>query len=294
MAAENQGSRPIIRDLVSFDDLRKVEAIEREAWGMSDIDVTPLTVRIASCAAGNLWIGAFDGPALIGFAFAFFGMEHGQVSLHSHMLAVKESYRGSNVGYQLKLAQRERALALQVRRMTWTFDPLQSRNAHLNFAKLGVVSDSYHQDFYGPETSSILHRNGTDRLWVTWPMSSRRVQCRLQGKDDRSELLDKLSTLVPLVHFNGDGHPVLSDLSEALGKHRVAIEIPSDIDAMEQKNSDLAYQWRLVTRHAFTEALKAGFFVAEFCRTVRGQQGPGVYLLEKGTLAESVPELIPN
>ena len=70
---------------------------------------------------------------------------------------------------QLKQAQRERALTLGIQRITWTFDPLQSKNAHLNFAKLGTVSDRYKPDFYGPETSSLLHRNGTDRLWVTWP-----------------------------------------------------------------------------------------------------------------------------
>jgi predicted GNAT superfamily acetyltransferase len=291
MAAEIPGSKLVIRDLDSFDDLRKVEAIEREAWRMSDADVTPLTLRIATRTAGNLWLGAFDGTALAGFAFAFFGMERGRLSLHSHMLAVKESHRGSGLGYHLKLAQRERALALGVREMTWTFDPLQSMNAHFNFGKLGVISNSYRPDFYGTETSSVLHRNGTDRLWVSWPMSSRRVQSRLQGKDNRAEMLDALSTLSPLVHFNGDGHPVLGDISEALARQRIAIEIPSDINAIETKDPKLARDWRLMTRQAFVGALQAGFFVADFCRTVRGQQGPGVYLLEKGCIEEYVPEM---
>ena len=58
--------------------------------------------------------------------------------------------------------------------MTWTFDPLRSLNAHLNFSKLGVISDSYRVDFYGPQTSSHLHTNGTDRLWVTWHMADAR------------------------------------------------------------------------------------------------------------------------
>ena len=73
-------------------------------------------------------------------------------------------------------------MAMGVREMTWTFDPLQSRNAHFNFSKLGVVSDTYKVDFYGPETSSMLHRNGTDRLWVRWMLNSRRVRDRLAGK----------------------------------------------------------------------------------------------------------------
>ena len=175
--------------------------------------------------------------------------------------------------------------------MTWTFDPLQSRNAHLNFAKLGVVSESYKVDFYGAETSSVLHRNSTDRLWVTWPLTSRRVQERLLGKDNRAAMVDALSTLTPLIRFNGDGKPVRTDLTAAIGRQRIAIEIPSDIGDVERKNPALAKEWRMHTRWAFAEALKAGFFVAEFCRTVRGQQGPGVYLLEKGKVEEYVPEL---
>jgi predicted GNAT superfamily acetyltransferase len=278
-----------------------------------------MTLAIATKEAGSIWVGAFDGAKLAGFAFGFLGMEHGQLIVHSHMLAVRESYRNLRVGYRLKFAQRERALALRIddgrnhdnrvgdgrelrtnelranglriNEMTWTFDPLQSRNAHLNFAKLGVVSESYKVDFYGEETSSVLHRNSTDRLWVTWPLTSRRVQERLLGKDNRAAMVDALFTLTPLIRFNGDGTPVRTDLDAAIGRQRIAIEIPSDIRDVERKDPALAKEWRMQTRWAFTEALKGGFFVAEFCRTVRGQQGPGVYLLEKGRVDEYVPEL---
>jgi predicted GNAT superfamily acetyltransferase len=306
-------SRPAvtIRDLQSFDDFKQVAEGEREVWGLSDLDTTPLTLAIATRAAGSIWVGAFDGARLVGFAFGFLGTEHGQLIVHSHMLAVREPYRNSRLGYKLKLAQRDRALALRIdegginngrisdarlgalriHEMTWTFDPLQSRNAHLNFAKLGVVSESYKVDFYGPETSSVLHRNGTDRLWVTWPLASRRVQQRLQGKENRAEMLDALSTLTPLVRFNGEGKPACTDLAAALNRQRIAIEIPSDISQVEQKDPALGREWRLQTRWAFTQALEAGFFVAEFCRTVRGQQGPGVFLLENSRIEEYVPEM---
>jgi predicted GNAT superfamily acetyltransferase len=286
-----------IRDLQSFGDMKQVEEVEREVWGLADLDATPLTLAIATKEAGSIWVGAFDGTKLVGFAFGFLGMEHGQLIVHSHMLALRKPYRNFNLGYKLKLAQRERALAVRIdaariHQMTWTFDPLQSKNAHLNFAKLGVVSESYKVDFYGPETSSLLHRNGTDRLWVTWPLASRRVQDRLQGKASRSEILDALSTLTPLVQFNGDGKPVRTDLAAALKRQRVAIEIPSEIACVEQKDPTLAREWRLQTRWAFNEALQAGFLVVEFCRTVRGQQGPGVYLLEKAKVEEYVPEMM--
>jgi predicted GNAT superfamily acetyltransferase len=281
----------VIRDLTTFEDLQKVEAVEREVWGVSELDALPLTMAVATKEAGSIWLGAFEGNKLIGFAFGFPGIESGSLMLHSHMLAVLAGYRDYDLGYKLKLAQRDRALALRIQRMTWTFDPLQSKNAHFNFCKLGVVSDSYKVDFYGPSTSSVLHRNSTDRLWVTWPMASRRVQQRLAGKDPRPEVMDALSGLVPLIRFNVDGAPVRTDLSAALAKQRIAIEVPSEIGAIEDNHPELAREWRTATRWAFNEALKSGFFVAEFCRTVRGKQGPGVYLLEKGSMEEYVPEL---
>jgi predicted GNAT superfamily acetyltransferase len=284
----------LIRDLESFADLQQAEALERQVWGLADRDVLPMTIIVATKEAGSIWLGAFDGPKLVGFVFGFLGMEHGHLTVHSHMLAVRESYRDLDLGHKLKLAQRERALAMGIEEMTWTFDPLQSKNAHLNFGKLGVVSDSYKVDFYGPETSSLLHRNGTDRLWVKWPLTSRRVRDRLQGKDYRSAALDACSRLQPLVQFNGDGQPLRNELSAALARQRIAIQIPSDMGAIEQKDPALAREWRQATRWAFTAALQAGFFVAEFCRRVRGKQGPGDYLLEKGRVAEYVPELEPR
>jgi predicted GNAT superfamily acetyltransferase len=174
--------------------------------------------------------------------------------------------------------------------MTWTYDPLQSRNAHFNLAKLGVVSDTYKVDFYGSETSSILHRNGTDRLWVRWLLDSRRVRDRIAGKDTHAETLDALKHLAPLVSFNGDGRPARADLAESLGRQRVSIEIPGQILAVERVDMELAHEWREATRWAFTEAIKTGFFVAEFCRSIRGQQGPGAYLLERGSVEEFIPE----
>jgi predicted GNAT superfamily acetyltransferase len=296
MAQPQSKAQIVIRDLKGFDDLKQVESVEREVWELSDLDTTPLTLAVATQEAGNLWLGAFEGGTLVGFAFGFLGVEDGRPNLHSHMLAVRAPYRNSDLGFKLKLAQRERVLAMRINgsritEVTWTFDPLQSKNAHLNFAKLGVISQSYKIDFYGPETSSTLHRNSTDRLWVKWPLTSRRVLTRLQGKDHRAEMLDALRTLQPLIQFNAHGKPTRTDLSAALLRQRIAIEIPSDIGSVEHKDPALAREWRLETRWAFTEALQSGFFVAEFCRTVRGQQGPGVYLLEKGTPEEYIPEL---
>jgi len=288
-----------IRDLKSIDDLSQLKAVEKEVWGVTGEDTLPLTLAIALKAAGNIFVGAFDkdkdkdNDKLVGFAFGFLGRERGLPTIHSHQLAVLDAYRHLDLGSRLKQAQRERALAMGIREMTWTYDPLHSRNGHFNFSKLGVVSDAYKVDFYGPETSSMLHRNGTDRLWVRWMLNSRRVRDRLAGKSTnaRLETLDAMRLLAPLVRFDPSGSPARADLAESLARQRLSIEIPGDILEIERTDMGLAREWREATRWAFREAVKARFVVTEFCRSVRGQQGPGAYLLQRGEVSDLTPEL---
>jgi predicted GNAT superfamily acetyltransferase len=267
----------VIRDLESIEELRKVPEIEQEVWEPDDRDVMPMTLLIAAKEAGSIVLGAFDGNKMVGMAFAFPGIEHGRVSFHSHMAAVLSSYQNLNLGYKLKLAQRDRALAMGVDEITWTFDPLRARNAYFNFAKLGVVSDRYKLDFYGRESSSTMHQNGTDRLWVRWELRSARVQQRLNSRAQLSELS---SSLFPLLSSDDRGRPARSDLKIANSRERIGIEIPADIATIEEKDTDLAWKWRHETRWAFTECMRGGFVVVEFLRGVPGEQA-GTYVLSK-------------
>src|SRR5947209_5568797 len=114
-----------IRDLKSIDDLSQLKAVEKEVWGMADEDTLPLTLAIACRAAGNIFVGAFEKEKMVGFAFGFLGREHGTTTIHSHMLAVLDQYRHLDLGSQLKQAQRDRAMAMGIPEMTWTYDPLQ-------------------------------------------------------------------------------------------------------------------------------------------------------------------------
>jgi len=302
----HQSTKPqiSIRELETVSDLERALELEKEVWQCDASDVVPITLAVASRAAGSIWLGAFDGDKLAGFAFALPSLEHGEAAFHSHTVGVLNEYQSTGVGYQLKLAQRKRALALGARKMTWTFDPLRSPNAHLNFCKLGVTSDRYEIDFYGTKSSSPMHSNSTDRLWVTWHLTDPRVEQRgnaafaNQNRSThpvaqnatrvgqpsgslRSEMLDALTHLEPLVRFNGNGRPAVGDLAAALARQRIAIEIPGDMGRIERDEVTLAREWRQATRRAFTDSLKAGFVVKEFCRSIRGQQGPGAYLLER-------------
>lgn len=271
----------VIRDLDGGAEMRAVEELQKEVWGIPDLDVVPLTHLVAAKAAGGVLLGAFDRETLIGFVYGFVSQEHGRVAHHSHMLAVKPAYRNFNLGYKLKLAQRERVLAQGITVMTWTFDPLQSLNAHFNFNKLGVISDRYFINFYGADAASFLHRNGTDRLWVTWLLTSCRVSGRLEGTVPALEL----ESVIPLVQLGTDDFPRRTDLTEGLSHEQALIEIPADINTLERRSGALAIEWRESTRWAFTEAIAAGYLVTDFYRQNRGEQRLGTYLLSLGEKA---------
>src|SRR5687768_15306206 len=163
----------VIRDIKTVDEMHEVEELQRQIWGVSDLDVVPALALRPQVEVGAILLGAFADGRMVGFVFGFPGILNGETIIHSDMLGVTSEYRSQSVGYLLKLAQRDAALAMGVKRITWTFDPLQSRNAHLNFGKLGVIADRYLINYYG-DTSSFLHRFGTDRLWVTWLLDRER------------------------------------------------------------------------------------------------------------------------
>ncbi|HUP49854.1 MAG TPA: GNAT family N-acetyltransferase [Thermoanaerobaculia bacterium] len=157
-----------IRPIRHLGEYHAVEDLQQEVWNVTDREVVPALHLIPACAVGAILLGAFHGQRLIGFVYGFPGFEGEHRIIHSDMLAVLPDYRERGLGRRLKLAQRDAALERGIDRITWTFDPLQARNAHLNFNRLGVTADRYLRDFYGQTSSPLHHGIGTDRLWVTW------------------------------------------------------------------------------------------------------------------------------
>ena len=251
-----------------------IEDIQREAWGFSDLDIVPAANLIAAQWCGAVVLCAYEADEMIGFVYGFPAYEKGRVSLHSHMLAVRPSWRNYQAGFFLKLAQRNCAMEMGLDEITWTYDPLQSLNAHLNFSKLGVISRRYIVNFYGEATSSPLHTGfGTDRLWVSWLLSSDRVQKRidrLRDKDlsphETEPGVETIASLPLLVRAQGE-RPELADLKSGVKASACLIEIPYNITALKKINAEAALAWRKATRAAFLAALESGLTVEDFIVT---------------------------
>lgn len=261
-----------IRDVETDAEYHAIEDIQKEAWGFDDLDTVPAATLMATQHAGGVVLGAFDGDAMIGFAYGFAAYEQGRASIHSHMLAVRPAYRNCQAGFYLKLAQRQRVLEKGLDEISWTYDPLQSLNAHLNFAKLGVVSQRYIVNFYGEATSSPLHQGfGTDRLWVRWLLNTERVN-RLASPNRRSGLgsspdsTSESSELLKSALVRRDGDRPRIQSFKPLSSGLCTIEIPHNINALKEHDAKAGYVWREATRDAFLAAIDAGFEVTNFLR----------------------------
>jgi len=276
----------LIRGMERFSEFRDAEELQKEVWGFKDRDLIPLLQLAAAHQVGGTVIGAFDGDTLVGFVYGFLGYAARSLVLHSEMLAVKPAYRNLGIGYKLKLAQRTQTLAQGItRRITWTFDPLQSRNAHFNLTKLGALADEYRIDFYGQTSSSFLHSNSTDRLWMSWLLDSQRVKQRLEGS---SVMPPALAEAVPLIRVGPDLSPQRVGSPGQLKGVSALIEVPYDIDALQGEDPALAARWRAATRWAFNQQLASGYLVEEFYRQDRDGQKLGCYLLTSRRLADFV------
>ncbi len=241
-----------IRDLASDADCGAAVELQRETWGNGFEDVVPTTILRISQKMGGVLAGAFDESGeMLGFVYGLSGFRYGRRAHWSHMLAVTPEARGTGLGLELKVFQREQLMPLGVDTVYWTYDPLVARNANLNLNRLGALPVEYVEDMYGADTGSVLHSGlGTDRFVVAWPILSSRVDW-LVSRDARGEAATRTRATPPF--------PVDETLADTAW-----VEAPARIDAILGSSPDVARDWRRRTRAAFQTHLAAGFEVTGF------------------------------
>lgn len=249
-----------LRPLCSAADYLAAVELQKLTWGRDSSEIAPLSILKIGQKVGGVSAGAFavDGR-LLGFVFGLTGVRDGRPIHWSHMLAVDPESRDLGLGTRLKLYQRELLLPLGVELVEWTFDPLEARNAYVNFNHLGAGVSSYVREMYEGETGSELARGiGTDRLIVAWRIESQRVADALAGRRPDSALYRE----APIA--NG------ADFELPVGE-TVRIETPANIQAVKDSDPDAGAAWRASTRRAFEHYLAAGYEVDAFFRAPDGR-----------------------
>jgi len=217
----------IIRPVNDLQELQECVRLHQDTWGLADIEVLPLRIWVTANRIGGLVLGAFDHAVLAGLAVAMPGIREGRPYWYSQMLAVRKEHRNRGIGLSLKLAQRDHALRRGIDLIEWTFDPLESKNAHLNILKLGVIVRTYYVNLYGATESELQRGLESDRLVAEWWINKPRVT--VQGDVRR-------------------------------------IYIPSDIQALKQQSPKSAQDLQVRVRENFLRNFAEDYFVAGFER----------------------------
>ena len=248
----------VIRECVEIDEFDKCVRLQREVFGLPDLEISPRRHLIVSRQAGGWTLGAFARAEgrLVGFVHHLVALRPpDEIIGYSHMMAVHPEYQNQGLGARLKLAQRERALAEGRQFIKWTWDPMQARNAHFNLNRLGVVVQTYADNFYGtdyvtdPDLKTQEARGiDSDRLLATWQLLSPRVLELVRGAR-----------------------------ASAPPDPEGAIHIPADWSTLLKQDVSAAKEEQLRVRLEFKSAFAAGLVCAGF---ERAQDNPR-YLLYK-------------
>src|SRR2546430_8177176 len=178
-----------VREISSIEEYDGCIRLQREAFGLPDLEISPRRHLIVSRMAGGWTLGAFIEGKLVGFVHHMAAADGDRIFGYSHMMAVAVEYQNHGVGAQLKWAQRARALAEGRDFIKWTFEPMRARNAHFNLNRLGVVVREYAVNFDGtdystnPAEKGSVSGMGSERLFASWELNDPRVQSFSQRED---------------------------------------------------------------------------------------------------------------
>lgn len=242
--------------------------LQGRIWGAPNAVASSMTLAVQR--HGGVAIGAFDRQGrLLGFVFSFLaparfpGARRG-LSHHSHMAGVAPEWQNRGLGTALKLAQREAVLAQGLNLITWTYDPLEARNARMNIHKLGAICRTYCREYYGEMRDTLNAGVASDRFEVEWWLEPPEESSPPERSLDADAATPGQEVIAAAPRAAAAASAVSTRLRDARPAGRLEINIPADFQAMKRKDINLARAWRMRTRLQFEDAFSKGFVVTDF------------------------------
>ena len=284
-----------IRSLLTLDEMRAAVDLQRTYWGDDLESVIPAHMLFSLANYGGHVLAAFDRAQLVGLLVGFLGTNAEEpdrpamanLQIVSKRMVVLPEYRGQGIGYHLKREQRRLAIKQGVRLVVWTFDPLLALNAHLNIRKLGAISTTYLENYYGTVGEGGLTTLGSsDRLLAEWWVTKPQVEEHLNGirpELDLKHYFEADTRIVNPTHLHISGHAVppetILDATGAL----LLVEIPVNYGAMVRDDPSLALTWRLHTRELFQHLFGLKYTITDFIREIHEGRDRAFYLFSQNS-----------
>ena len=143
--------------------------VQKNVWGMEDIEILPVHFMIAYRDYGEQW-GAFDYNKMVSILLSY---PCGDSHYLMHMLGTIPEYRGKGIGEKLMKHVKQRLIERGQNFLVWTYDPLDFANAHLYHNKIGSIGYKVAFDYYGRLRSKHHGELPTHRLFCFWSLSEK-------------------------------------------------------------------------------------------------------------------------
>ena len=261
-----------IRLLRDIEEITFCEDIQKVAWGMDEAEVVPGPQLNALYYSGGILAGAFDGQRLIGFIVGFLAKHDNanpnpnaatlgdDVGIHSHMMAVVPEYQGQGIGRKLKWFQRDWCIQQGYNWVSWTFDPMQAKNARLNLEHFGAFANHYKVNVYGEMRDDLNRGMESDRLLAWWDLKSAEVEHISKGNThpDISDIsLSNLDYGLRIMNKTINSNLELID-------ECVRIDVPENLIHLLKTDLSFAHSCREATREVFLRYFSQGYTAKRF------------------------------
>jgi predicted GNAT superfamily acetyltransferase len=269
----------VVKKLHTIEQFQEMQKLEHEIWNQASTSVKQL---IAVSSNGGIVLGAYKDTELVGINYAFPAFQNGETYLYSLFLGVKRKYREQGIGELLKIHIKEYALEAGYEKCLWVFDPLESRNAYLNFTKLRAYAYQYIPNFYGELEDPFSINLPTDRLFICWYLNDSDY---LRWDEQMDEFIESASEIVPWQKSIA-GLPVLDPENQFDAKYSYINEsyllaVPTNFQKLKVENPALAEDWRYKTRAILMAMFSQGYAITKL---VRKDQHVNMYVFVKKSL----------
>lgn len=269
------------RRLAKPEELRAAEELQQAGGVGAGESAVPVPVLRAALDHGGIVLGAFADIHLAGVTVGFLGWDGATLYHYLHRLVVRPEYRNHGVGGGLALRLRDEVRQQGLETVRGTLDPLASRAAFLAFHRLGARSDRYLVHLYGQQGGESSLDRESDRLAWSWSLSDPRVEALLARPTRPKPAADpRFASAVPIVETevgeSGLRLPVsVTEPSAPL----VGLEIPFDIELVQEHEGASLRRWRHAVRDAFRSSFDLGYRVEAFDVLSADHERRSVYLL---------------
>lgn len=263
----------VIREVKTMLEFNALLELQQAIWGMTPGEATSPYMMNAVVHNSGVVIGAELEGRLVGFCFAFVAWRGEGKILWSHMAGVAPEFRGQDIGFRLKQAQRQWALDRGFSVISWTFDPMQGGNANFNFHRLKAIAETYLINHYGEMTDAINAGLASDRLEVRWQLSDERVTAASENRPLAGPALhiDEAAFVLRA----GDNAALILSTEAAFQFPACFIEIPYEINVLKRNDIAHAQRWQQALRQAMQKAFQRGYIIVDFMK----QDDRGWYVL---------------